>query len=79
MEFFIEALRVNYYSYKLTGTFINVNHNGGVNLTSLVTLPEGVQFNNEGDLYLKNIDTRIRICKIEGIDPKKILVSTFKH
>ena len=54
-EAFIKVLEEEGYSYKLEGDKIVVTHNGRVYLSSLTSLPPGVQFRNGGYVWLHSL------------------------
>ncbi len=56
-EEFIKILKEKGYSYKIEGDNLVVTHDWNVNLNSLVTLPSGVEFRNEGNVNLNSLVT----------------------
>jgi hypothetical protein len=54
-EEFIEELKERGYSYEIEGNKIVVTHKGTVYLSSLTSLPPGVEFRNRGDAYLPSL------------------------
>ena len=58
-EEFIDVLDKKQYPYEIEGDRIVVTHKGqsltGISLDALTSLPPGVKFRNEGDVYLHSL------------------------
>jgi hypothetical protein len=63
---FIEILDRNGYSYRIEGETLIVGHSGNVWLSSLNSLPENVEFRNDGNVGLGSI-SRLPIEDLDHI------------
>jgi len=54
---FKAILKERGYSFTMSGGRVIVTHKVGVDLESLTVLPEGVQFNNNGGVYLRRLQS----------------------
>ena len=75
-EEFKKVLEEKGYSYKLEGDKIVVTHERYVNLSSLTSLPPGVEFKNRGYVNLSSFVGGWFIFwkgNIEGIKPNRLL------
>ena len=52
----IKVLDLKGYGYVCDNKLVNITHKGDVDLGSLTSLPEGIQFNNHGGVFLRSLN-----------------------
>ncbi len=69
MKSFKKVLKERNYSFYVDNSgVIVVDHKGYVYLSSLTSLPENTQFNNQGSVYLQSLTEKYQGCEIKTFD-----------